>query len=298
MLISTQVGPLLALLDRASASTAVSPLAVGSSASTLLEVQRRNYVFQDMERGEHAPSSYSSSPPTSSSTSSFTGTIVIQEDIVKYSGVRCYLPGSFKQVAANVSFQVNAGGGIANAMLIMGPSGCGKSSLLRLLSGLWVSFDGTITRPSLPNLLFLSQRPYLVHGTLREQVLYPKEDDGSVSDARIEAALEKVGLSDLVSRAVGCGVTGAQQELGFQVLSPGEQQKLGLARVFLQRPAFAILDEATSAIDEATEGAIMQQLLETGTSLISVSQRSTLLKYHSMILRRDHHHMWTLGSLL
>ena len=92
--------------------------------------------------------------------------------------------------------------------------------------------------------------------------------------------LERVNLPDLASRAGGLDA-----ELDWhKVLSIGEQQRLAFARLLLTRPRYAMLDEATSALDIANEAKLYRQLLETGTTLVSVGHRSTILKFHTQVL--------------
>jgi vitamin B12/bleomycin/antimicrobial peptide transport system ATP-binding/permease protein len=164
-------------------------------------------------------------------------------------------------------------------LLVMGPSGCGKSSLLRAIAGLWDSGNGTIIRPNLDEILFLPQRPYMVLGTLRDQLLYPNLDI-DIEETHLRQVLEQVNLADLADRFGGFD---AKQDWA-DVLSLGEQQRLTFARLLLNKPNYAILDEATSALDIENEKRLYQQLQATGTTFLSVGHRSTLANYHQAVL--------------
>jgi vitamin B12/bleomycin/antimicrobial peptide transport system ATP-binding/permease protein len=85
---------------------------------------------------------------------------------------------------------------IGEGLLVRGPSGCGKSSLLRAIAGLWDAGTGTILRPPLKQMLFLPQRPYMILGTLRDQMLYPTMDE-AIEDTRLREILIQVNLPDL-----------------------------------------------------------------------------------------------------
>jgi ABC-type uncharacterized transport system fused permease/ATPase subunit len=80
-----------------------------------------------------------------------------------------------------------------------------------------------------------------------------------------------------------------QREVWSDTLSGGEQQRLGIARILYQRPAFAVLDECTSALDEDIEHAVYEQLTKKGISLISIAHRSTVKKWHHrlFLIERD-----------
>ncbi len=184
-------------------------------------------------------------------------------------------PGHGRVLMSDVSLDVKAGHGL----VIVGASGGGKSSLLRAIAGLWRKGSGTIRRPELEQMLFLPQRPYMIWGSLRQQLAYPNVDS-QLSDEQLQAALVRVNLKDLVER---CG--GLDHELDFaKVLSIGEQQRLAVARVLLSAPKFAVLDEATSALDGENERLLYAELRRTGATLISVTHHPDLLKYHAQVL--------------
>jgi len=164
-------------------------------------------------------------------------------------------------------------------LLIAGASGAGKSSVLRAVAGLWTAGEGHILRPPLKEMLFLPQRPYMVLGSLREQLLYPHLDQ-EATDGELREVLGKVNLADLPER-----VGGFDAELDWgHLLSLGEQQRLAFARLLLTRPRYAVLDEATSALDVANEAQLYGQLQESGTTYVSVGHRPSLLAYHDKVL--------------
>ena len=163
--------------------------------------------------------------------------------------------------------------------MIVGASGCGKSSLLRAIAGLWRSGRGRVIRPDARQMLFLPQRPYMLLGSLRSQLLYPQQDM-EIGDEKLQCLLEQVNLPDLIRRSGGLDA-----ELDWaKVLSVGEQQRVAFARVLLIAPRYAILDEATSALDIANEERLYEQLAGNGTTLISVGHRPSIAKYHPQVL--------------
>lgn len=174
-------------------------------------------------------------------------------------------------------------------LLIMGPSGCGKSSLLRAIAGLWNSGNGAIVRPNLNQILFLPQRPYMVVGTLRDQLLYPNSEL-EVEDAQLQQVLEQVNLAELADRFDGFDTT----QDWADVLSLGEQQRLTFARLLLNKPSYAILDEATSALDLDNEERLYQHLQAIGATFLSVGHRSTLENYHYAVLQLSQDKTWQL----
>lgn len=189
-----------------------------------------------------------------------------------------HTPNYQRVLVKDLSVAVNSGKGL----LIVGESGGGKSSLLRAVAGIWNSGAGTIVRPKLDEMLFLPQHAYMILGDLRSQLHYPT-NNRTFSDEELTAVLKAVNLPDIVERFGGFDV-----ELDYsKVLSLGEQQRLAFARLLLGRPKYAILDEATSALDIENENNLYRQIDPAQTTLVSVSHRSTVLKYHSQVLELD-----------
>lgn len=184
-------------------------------------------------------------------------------------------PNRERTLVVDLSVAIEPGHGL----MIVGPSGCGKSSLLRAIAGLWRAGSGTIVRPGPEDMLFLPQHPYMVMGSLRQQLFYPRTHV-DVSDEELLRLLELANLPDLAERFGGLDV-----ELDWgKVLSVGEQQRLAFARVLLSKPRYAILDEATSALDFANEDQVYRLLQATSITIVSVSHHSRIIKYHDQIL--------------
>ncbi|XP_066305516.1 ABC transporter D family member 2, chloroplastic-like isoform X1 [Miscanthus floridulus] len=231
-------------------------------------------------------------------------------------------------------------------LLVMGPSGSGKTSLLRALAGLWTSGTGEIIyhvrnsmqlqksnsssdEPSNMNLeggellrsskqrrdngiFFVPQRPYMVLGTLRQQLLYPTwtekahhSPDNDAQNSDPLPFLSEVSTSDGVSAKSEVPTTSELikvlevVKLGYilprfngfdsmhdwaSVLSLGEQQRLAFARLLLATPTLVLLDESTSALDEANEAHLYSQIEAAGITYISIGHRKTLHKFHDKAL--------------
>lgn len=195
---------------------------------------------------------------------------------LKFTGLTVQTPGGEKTLTRNLNFTLPPG----KSVLIMGDSGTGKSSLLRTIAGLWQSGEGTIERPNLNQMIFLSQRPYMVQGNLRAQLVYPQNEEGA-DDQVIKDALEKVNLTEVLDR-----VDGDFERIvdWTNILSLGEQQRVSFARIFLRKPLLAFLDEATSSLDEPNERLLYQRLRELDISFVSVGHRSTLKEYHDHLI--------------
>jgi vitamin B12/bleomycin/antimicrobial peptide transport system ATP-binding/permease protein len=209
----------------------------------------------------------------------------VEEGRVALEHVTLLTPDRVQTLVRDLSAEAPQGKGL----LITGPSGAGKSSLLRAVAGLWNAGEGRIARPPLKTMLFLPQRPYMLLGSLREQLLYPL-CDRSVGDEELRAILSRVNLADLPER-----VGGFDAELDWgHLLSLGEQQRLAFARLLLAKPGYAFLDEATSALDEANEARLYEQMRKEGTTYVSVGHRPSLRAYHTRVLELQGGGNWQL----
>ncbi|KDP37481.1 hypothetical protein JCGZ_06921 [Jatropha curcas] len=231
-------------------------------------------------------------------------------------------------------------------LLVTGPSGSGKTSLLRALAGLWKVGRGKITfyvndgydsqlhtsseessiedhrshdkveldRPVSRNsrgIFFLPQRPYMVLGTLRQQLLYPTWIDdiipmldgtkltgpmsflmGKPNSENMQGKPNKPTTDDLIRVLENVRLGYIFSRFGSldsthewsSVLSLGEQQRLAFARLLLSKPRLVLLDESTSALDEANEAHLYQQIEAAGITYVSIGHRRTLYEHHNMIL--------------
>ncbi|XP_014386650.1 PREDICTED: ATP-binding cassette sub-family D member 4 [Myotis brandtii] len=227
-------------------------------------------------------------------------------------------PSSNKPLIKDLSLKISEG----QSLLITGNTGTGKTSLLRVLGGLWASTRGENQPPALsqPRLGGCVCEPGWFLGLiLREgglcaapawpgprpacflfyQVIYPlKEiypDSGSTDDERIMRFLELAGLSDLVARTEGLD---HQVDWNwYDVLSPGEMQRLSFARLFYLQPKYAVLDEATSALTEEVESELYRIGQQLGITFISVGHRRSLEKFHSWVLKLCGEGRWELTRI-
>ncbi|GBF80251.1 ABC transporter ATP-binding protein/permease [Aphanothece sacrum] len=213
---------------------------------------------------------------------------VIEENHIAFENVTLQTPDYAKVIVENLSVSVEPGQGL----LIVGPSGRGKSSLLRAIAGLWNSGTGDLLRPSLEDMLFLPQRPYIILGNLREQLLYPKTNR-YLTESELTEILEEVNLQNIVTK-----VESFEAEVPWEnILSLGEQQRLAFARLLVNNSNFIILDEATSALDLQNEANLYTQLQQTGKTFISVGHRESLFNYHHKVLELSEDSSWHLVDM-
>jgi putative ATP-binding cassette transporter len=189
------------------------------------------------------------------------------------SGLEVATP-SGEVLCSDLSFKLKKG----QSLLIRGRSGCGKSTLIRAAAGIWPWAKGALSYPEGARPLFLSQRPYLPLGTLRQAAGYPGESEHG---GRTEEYFRLLGLGRFVSE-----LDNPDETNWALTLSLGEQQRVAIIRALLLRPRLLILDEASSALDEDTENLVYTLLRKElpESVIISVGHRSTLLKYHDCTL--------------
>jgi len=206
---------------------------------------------------------------------------------VKLEDLKVLAPDSSPgQYLGGLSLDLRAG----QALLIMGPSGVGKTAVLRAIAGLWRHGSGRVFRPGgseKQGIRFLPNRCYLPQGTLIELVQYPLERCDAQTAVK---ALKRANLEHLLDE------WGTELSRDWKpLLSPGEQQRVGFARLFVAlanaQPSsiLAVLDEATGALDVPTERHLYAELrkdLKQGglRGVLSVGHRAGLRDFHDSIL--------------
>jgi ATP-binding cassette subfamily D (ALD) long-chain fatty acid import protein len=197
------------------------------------------------------------------------GTIQRGFDGVRFENVPVVAPALWPQggdeLVESLSMIVRAG----EHLLVSGPNGVGKSAIARVLAGLWPVYRGLVSRPKATGedgIMFLPQRPYLSIGTLRDQVMYPDSYNDmrlrGKSEDDLRRVLEDARLGYLPDREGGWDTRKEWKD----VLSGGEKQRIGFARLLYHEPKYAVIDEGTSAVSSDVEGLMYETCKERGIS--------------------------------
>ncbi|KAJ7048582.1 ABC transporter transmembrane region 2-domain-containing protein [Mycena amicta] len=202
-------------------------------------------------------------------------------------GAELLPPGSDSTpLVRDLSFVVKDG----EHLMITGSNGVGKTAVARVLAGLWApqGVSATVERPrdlpGRPSVVVVPQRAYMVTGSLLDQIIYPHAypeflKSGKTFEDLMEI-LDMVFLAYLPEREGGWTTRKEWRD----VLSGGEKQRMGMARVLYHRPKYAVLDECTSAVSSDSEGQMYENLKKMGITLITISLRPSLAKYHTLLL--------------
>ena len=188
-----------------------------------------------------------------------------------------------KPLLTDINFTVPGGAMYA----IVGPSGSGKSTVVNLIPRLYDVVGGSVSIGGYDvrkiDLTYLresigvvTQDTYLFNGTIRENLLYAKED---ATEAELEHACRIANIHDYIA-AQPDGYDTMVGNRGLK-LSGGEKQRLSIARVILKDPKILILDEATSALDSISENSIqdaLETIMKGRTSIVIAHRLSTILK--------------------
>lgn len=194
-----------------------------------------------------------------------------------YEGVTLQTPKEGRVLVKDLSLEIAEG----RRLIVTGPNGAGKTALFLATAGLWERGDGRVVRPAAPHSMFLPQQPFAIAGKLRDLFRYGVSRP--IDDDRLFEVIRTVGLSDVVSRAGGLDAQGDWPN----VLSEGELQTLGIARLLLENPRFAFLDQAAAILDTTREEKLYAALARTDITYVSIGDHPALFKYHH--LRLDLH---------
>jgi len=211
------------------------------------------------------------------------GTLALNNVSFKHAGDRG------QQIFNNASLTIPAGCKLA----LSGPSGAGKSTLIDLLQRHYDPQDGNITLDGVDlmqvtlselrrRIAVVSQDIVLFRGSVAENIRYAAPD---ATDDQVKQAAEQAQLSELIER-LPQGLDTPLGERGQQ-LSGGQRQRIAIARALLQQPSVLVLDEATSAVDEATEQEIIRAVdnLFADRTRILISHRASTLQGADMLAK-------------
>lgn len=194
-------------------------------------------------------------------------------DQITFNGLSFSYPDSNQTILRNVSGVIKRGDRVA----IIGPSGCGKSTLIKLIGGLLINYQGSLTwdnaeysslsKKSLhKQIAYIDQSAYIFDGTVRYNITLGRK----TTDEKLQHVIGQAGLKDFLATS-SAGLDTVLKHAGNNI-SGGQKQRIALARQLLVEPKVILADEITSAIDEKDGQKIEQTLLDLeGVTLVYIS---------------------------
>jgi len=197
-------------------------------------------------------------------------------------------PGNPTHILKGVSFALQPG----EVLAVVGPSASGKTTLARMLVGLWPAVNGKVRLDGAdvhtwnktelgPHMGYLPQGVELFDGSVADNIAR----FGEVDPAKVEAAARSVGLHEFIL-ALPKGYDSPVGRDGA-MLSGGQRQRIGLARAIYGNPAFVVLDEPNSSLDEQGDAALasaIAQLKSRGTTFVVMTHRTSVLSVADKML--------------
>ncbi len=210
---------------------------------------------------------------------------------IEFCNVTAAYDGASEASLENISFTAQPGQTIG----IIGGTGSGKTTLVNLIPGFYLATEGKILLDGVglrdldkkflrKNIGIVPQKAVLFHGTIRENLLWGRED---ATDADLWQALKIAQAAEVVKGKDG-GLD-AQVTQGGTNFSGGQRQRLTIARALVRKPAVLILDDSASALDYATDAALRSAIrsMENPPTTFIVSQRAASVRYADQILVLD-----------
>lgn len=253
----------------------------------------RAHVEKLRDEGRRHPQAVGgSSSPRSKKTIAGAGQVVVGP-VVKFTDVQLVSPDGRHLVKTPLNFEVPPGTNI----MLTGPNGCGKSSLFRVLGELWPPYSGVVTKPDQYEMLFVPQKPYLVMGTLRDQLIYPDS-----KEEMLAKGVSDTDLMQLLSLVDPPGIIVDRWTFDTEAnwsltLSGGQKQRVAMARLFYHQPKYAIMDECTSAVSDDVTDKIYETCSSLGITLFTIAHQKTVIKHHKLILRFDGKGGWAIENV-
>lgn len=208
---------------------------------------------------------------------------VFYKQEIKIKGIKWKYLNTNTDVLDNLSITINKGESVA----FIGPSGAGKTTLADVLMGLLKPYEGTIEMDgidifSIPHswakiIGYVPQSVFLVDDTVRNNVAFGV-NESEISDEKIWEALEQAQLKTFV-QGLPKGLDTIVGERGVK-FSGGQRQRVAIARALYENPDILVLDEATAALDNETETAVMEAIdaLQGSKTLVIVAHRLSTIR--------------------
>ena len=204
--------------------------------------------------------------------------------VVAYENLSLHSPDDGHPLVTALSLSIPHG----TRVLVVSADESRTAALLRATAGLWAAGEGRILRPAGDRVMFVSDRPYILPGTLRE-LLSPRGREAPVADDAIAAVVRELGLEAVCAKADGLDVERDWDRL----LALGEQQLLVLARVALAAPDFAFLYRIDATVGSAETLRVLRTLAKRSITYVTFAETDALAAEHDAVLELKDDGKWT-----